>query len=86
VCKSEEEAKNLVIIKGDCGGFEDPFGHGSARAFWPKRGTADEMIHDIEVADGTTRHTKTRFFVAPGATIKLLREKEEKGYTVVYDK
>jgi hypothetical protein len=76
VCKSEEEAKKRVL-SAQFGGFE----HSHLR-FWPRKCTADEMIRNIEVADGTTSHAKSRVFVAPGATIKLLREKEEEGYMV----
>ena len=85
VCKSEKEAKNLVETMPACGGFDHaiPQGFGS---FWPRKCTADEMIRNAEHDTMVNGGVKCRVFVAPGATIKLLREKEEEGYMIVYDK
>ena len=83
-CKSEKEAKNLVEAKAFLGGFEDSYGApGRWASFWPRKCTADEMIRSAVSRNGGPA---CRVFVAPGATIKLLREKEEEGYMIVYDK
>jgi len=51
---------------------------------WPRGHSPNEIIHNIQLADGTTRHTLTRLYIAPGASLALLKKLENK-YKVVYD-
>jgi hypothetical protein len=51
---------------------------------WPRERSPNELIHNIQRADGTTHHTLTRLFIAPGASLSLLKELENE-YKVVYD-
>jgi len=75
---------------GRIGGFDHT--HRDAPSVWPRARTHNEMIQNLEPADGTTRsktfnhaHSPTDLYISPGASMKLLREKEEEGFEIEYD-
>ena len=70
---------------GSVGGFDLTKGH-----VYPREHTADEMIGAIQKATGSGDalsapvHSYTRLYIAPGASLVLLKELE-KNYKVLYD-
>jgi hypothetical protein len=68
---------------GRIGGFDHAGRDGGP--VWPRERTHNEMIQKLERADGTTFHTPTDLYISPGASMKLLREKEEEGFEIEYD-
>ena len=64
---------------GSVGGFDLAGGH-----VFPREHTADEMIGAIQKATGSGVHSYTRLYIAPGASLVLLKELE-KNYKVLYD-
>jgi hypothetical protein len=70
---------------GSVGGFDLAHGH-----VFPREHTADEMIGAIQKATGSGDalsapvHSYTRLYIAPGASLVLLKELE-KNYKVLYD-
>ena len=71
----------LTLARGAGWVEREPEGRGP----WPREHSPDELIRNIQLADGTAHHTLTDLYIAPGASIRLLREKEEEGFEIEYD-
>ena len=81
--KSIESGKALSDSSGGrIGGFDlvyVPAGNSNLGGVWPRAHTHNEMIQNLRT------ETQTDLYISPGASMKLLREKEEEGFEIEYD-